>query len=137
MADPVIVSERAGGLFTQDVKTSRHHIYADEPTDLGSADLGPTPYELLCSGLGACTSITMRMYAQRKKWPVDHIAVAVSHTKEIHGDGVRRDVFTREISITGDLDEAQRARMIEIANKCPVHRTLEAGSDVITKAVEA
>ncbi len=135
MAEAVIVSERPGGVYTQDVKTSRHHIFADEPIDLGSADLGPTPYELLCSGLGACTSITMRMYAERKKWPVDHISVSVSHNKEIHGDGLRRDVFTREISITGNLDEAQRARMIEIANKCPVHRTLEAGSDVITKAV--
>lgn len=135
MAEPVIVSERTGGIYTNDVRTSRHHLYADEPVDLGGSDLGPTPYEYLCSALGACTSITMRMYAGRKGWPVENISVSVSHTKEIHGDGVRRDVFTREISMEGDLDEAQRARMIEIANKCPVHRTLEAGSDVITKAV--
>ena len=134
MSEPVIVSERAGGVYTNDVKTSRHHLYADEPIDLGSADLGPTPYEYLCAALGACTSITMRMYANRKGWPVDHIGVTVTHAKEIHGDGLRRDVFTRVIAIEGDLDEAQRSRMIEIANKCPVHRTLEAGSDVITKA---
>ena len=134
MAEPVIVSERPGGIYTNDVKTSRHHLFADEPVDLGSADLGPSPYEYLCGALGACTSITMRMYIERKGWPVDHLSVTVTHAKEIHGDGLRRDVFTREISITGDVDEAQRARIIEIANKCPVHRTLEAGSDIITKA---
>jgi len=78
--------------------------------------------------------MTLRIYADRKKWPVEHISVDVSHAREIHSDGIKRDVFTRIISITGDLDETQRTRMIEIANKCPVHRTLEAGSDVITKA---
>ncbi len=136
MAEPVIVSERPGGVYTNDVKTSRHHLFADEPVDLGSSDLGPTPYEYLCAALGSCTSITMRMYADRKGWPVQDISVKVSHAKEIHGDGIRRDVFTRDISMAGDLDQAQRARMIEIANKCPVHRTLEAGSDVITRAID-
>ncbi|MGJ8561964.1 MAG: OsmC family protein [Alphaproteobacteria bacterium] len=134
MSEPVTVKERAGGLYTNDVVTSRHHLYADEPVELGSADLGPTPFEYLCAGLGACTSITLRMYADRKKWPVSHIEVDVSHTRETHADGLRRDVFTREITIEGDVDEVQRARLIEIANKCPVHRTLEAGSDVITRA---
>lgn len=134
MSEPITVKERAGGLYTNDVLTSRHHLYADEPVDLGSADLGPTPYEYLCAALGSCTSITLRMYAERKKWPVTHIAVDVSHTRETHADGVRRDIFTRDITVEGDIDEAQHARMIEIANKCPVHRTLEAGSDVITRA---
>ena len=135
MSEIVTVSERAGGVYTNDVKTSRHHLYADEPENLGSADLGPTPYEYLCAGLGACTSITLRMYANRKKWPVEDIIVNVSHNKEIHGDGIQRDVFTRDITVKGDLDDAQRARIIEIANKCPVHRTLEAGSDVITREI--
>lgn len=134
MAETIQISERPGGKYTNDVRSSRHHLYADEPADLGSSDLGPTPYEYLCAALGACTSITMRMYADRKKWPVEHIAVDVSHSKEIHGDGIKRDVFTREISIKGDLDETQHDRMLEIANKCPVHRTLEAGADVITKS---
>jgi len=133
MTDTITVSERAGGKYTNDVRSTRHHLYADEPIELGSADLGPTPYEYLNAALGACTSITMRMYADRKGWPVDQISVDVSHVKEIHGDGIKRDVFTRTITIQGNLDEAQHARMIEIANKCPVHRTLEAGSDVITK----
>jgi putative redox protein len=74
------------------------------------------------------------MYAERKSWSVENIEVTVTHKSETHGDGIRRDVFTRIIQLTGELDEAQRSRMIEIANKCPVHRTLEAGSDVITQA---
>ena len=133
MPEIVTASERPGGTYTNDIKTSRHHLYADEPVNLGSADLGPAPFEYLCAGLGACTSITLRMYADRKKWPVTHIAVDVSHTRETHSDGIMRDVFTRDITLKGDLDEGQRARMIEIANKCPVHRTLEAGSDVLTR----
>lgn len=136
MAETITVSERPGGKYTNDVRSSRHQLLADEPIEFGSADLGPAPFEFLCAGLGACTSITMRMYADRKGWPVDHISVDVTHAKEIHADGIKRDVFTRVIRMKGDLDEAQRARMIEIANKCPVHRTLEAGSDVITKAAD-
>ncbi len=136
MAETVKVKERAGGLYTNDVLTSRHHLYADEPADMGSADLGPSPYEYICAGLGACTSITLRMYAERKKWPVTQIEVDVSYRRETHSDGLQRNVFTRIISVKGDLDETQHARMIEIANKCPVHRTLEAGSDVITRAVK-
>jgi len=134
MSESIMVSEREGGKYTNDVRSSRHQLYADEPAEFGSADLGPTPYEYLCAALGACTSITMRMYADRKKWAVGKISVNVSHQKEIHGDGIKRDVFTREISMKGELDEAQKARMIEIANKCPVHRTLEAGADIVTKA---
>ncbi len=134
MAEAIRVSERPGGKYTNDIRSSRHHAYADEPVELGGADLGPTPYEYLNAALGSCTSITMRMYADRKGWPVERISVDVTHAKEIHGDGIKRDVFTRVIVIEGELDEAQRARMLEIANKCPVHRTLEAGSDVITKA---
>lgn len=134
MHETITISERPGGKYTNDVRSSRHHFYADEPVDLGGSDLGPTPYELLNAALGACTSITLRMYADRKKWPVEKISVDVTHAKEIHGDGIKRDVFTRIITVEGDLDEAQHARMIEIANKCPVHRTLEAGADVITKS---
>ncbi len=134
MAETITVSERPGGKYTNDVKSSRHQLLADEPLEFGSADLGPSPFELVAAGLGACTSITLRMYADRKAWPVDKISVDVSHAKEIHGDGIKRDVFTRVIKIEGDLDETQYKRMIEIANKCPVHRTLEAGSDIITKS---
>lgn len=135
MAEPVIVKERLGGIYTQDVITTRHHLYADEPTSYGSADLGPSPYELLCASLGACTSMTLRMYVERKKWSVENIAVKVSHKKLQFSELPPKDVFTREITITGDVDEAQRARMIEIANRCPVHKTLEASSDIETHEV--
>ncbi len=133
MADPVIVKERAGGKYTQDVITSRHHLYADEPASYGSADLGPTPYEYLCAALGSCTSITMRMYVERKKWNVDHLACEVSHKKVVGGDKAPQDVFTRTLTIEGDIDEAQRKRIMEIANKCPVHKTLEASSHIETE----
>lgn len=136
MSELVKVKERPGGPYTNDVMTTRHHLYADEPVDLGGADLGPSPYEYLCAGLGACTSITMRMYANRKDWPVTQITVDVTYERETHADGIARNVFTRLIKIDGDIDEAQHMRLIEIANKCPVHRTLEAGSDVITRAVK-
>ena len=136
MSETITVSERPGGKYTNDVRSSRHHLYADEPIELGSADLGPTPYEYLCAALGSCTSITLRMYADRKGWPVDKISVDVSHSKKIHSDGIKRDVFTRVISMESGLDETQSARMLEIANKCPVHRTLEAGADVITRAAD-
>ncbi|MEP3889599.1 MAG: OsmC family protein [Hellea sp.] len=132
MTDPVIVKERAGGKYTQDVNTPRHHLFADEPKSYGSADIGPAPYELLCASLGACTSITLRMYVERKGWSVDNIAVKVTHKKMKYSELPPKDVFTREITITGDVDAAQRARMIVIANKCPVHRTLEASSDIET-----
>ena len=134
MSEPVTVRERPGGQFTNDVLTTRHHLFADEPVELGGADIGPSPYEYLCAGLGACTSMTLRMYAERKKWPVSHISVDVTHERVTHADGIARNVFTRILTIEGDIDEGQQSRMLEIADKCPVHRTLEAGSDVITKA---
>lgn len=129
---PVIVKEREGGIYTQDVITQNHHFYADEPESYGSADLGPAPYELLCAALGACTSITLRMYAQRKKWPVTHIGCQVVHKKVVRGEVPVKDVFTRTLDIQGELDDAQRERMLQIANKCPVHKTLHAGADVET-----
>lgn len=133
MADPVIVRERPGGKYTQDVLTSRHHLFADEPETFGSADIGPTPYEYLCAALGACTTITLRMYAERKKWSVDHIACEVKHKKSVREGGQSHDVFTRTLSIQGELDDEQRQRMKEIANKCPVHRTLEHQAHVETE----
>lgn len=133
MSESVKVTEREGGIYTQDVRTGRHHFYADEPESYGSADLGPAPYELLCASLGACTSITLRMYSTRKKWPVTHIGVEVSHKKVTDGQGRAKDVFTRILTLSGDLDEDQRARLLEIANKCPVHKTLHASSDILTE----
>ena len=126
----VTVTER-DMVFTQDVNAGRHHLVADEPTSVGGADLGVTPYDLLLAALGTCTSMTLRMYAKRKKLNVDAIQVKLEHDR-IHASDCegcedqsgKVDQIRRLIRIEGDLTDAQRKRMLEIANKCPVHRTL-------------
>ena len=125
-------SESGPDGYLQDISAGPlHHILADEPVDQGGTDLGMTPHQLVSAALAACTSITLRMYAGRKQWPLEHIYVDVTHNKmhakdcedcESTEGMVSR--FTRTIHLTGDLTEDQRARMMEIANKCPVHRTL-------------
>ena len=109
----------------------QRHI-VDEPESFGGSGTGPAPYELLSAALGACTSMTLRMYADRKTWPLDRVTVRVDHNK-VHaedcvdcGPNDKIDVFTRQIDVEGALDEAQVSRLLEIADKCPVHRTLEA-----------
>ncbi len=127
----VVAEETGDGQFTNLVQSGRHFLLADEPVDVGGKDSGPSPYDLLAASLAACKSMTMRMYARQKNWPVDRIAVEVKHDK-IHAADCRDcetrdgkiDTFTVSIRIEGDLDDAQRARMIEISEKCPVHRTL-------------
>lgn len=124
-----VVSEAGAAAYQQEITARTHHLTADEPVPMGGGDKGPSPYELLLAGLGACTSITLRMYASRKNWPLQKISVALSHEKL---DGV--DHFTRDITLTGDIDAEQRARLLEIANKCPVHKTLESpGNKIVTR----
>ncbi|NNE86537.1 MAG: OsmC family protein [Silicimonas sp.] len=138
----VRVSEADADGFLQDVSSGPfHHTLADEPLAYGGTNRGMSPYGFLASGLGACTSMTIRMYARRKGWPLEHIAVDVSHDKVHAQDAetskeMRIDHFKREIRLVGELDEAQRTRLLEIADKCPVHRTLEAGAKVETILVE-
>jgi len=133
------VSETGIGNFQNLVTVGRHQFLADEPLSVGGDDTGPTPYDFLMAGLGACTAMTLRMYAGRKKWPLEQVSVSLSHAKDYATDCVdcdgksRIDVFDRAISIKGDLDETQRARLLEIADKCPVHRTLEAKAEVRTR----
>ncbi|MBJ3762136.1 OsmC family protein [Maribius pontilimi] len=135
------VSEADTEGFLQDISTGGHSLRADEPRDLGGTDRGPTPYGLLNAALGACTSITLRMYARRKKWPLKHVRVDVSHEKRhledtaAASDG-KIDSFAREITLTGDLDDDQRQRLLEIADKCPVHRTLERNATVTTRLAD-
>ena len=127
--------------FLQDICSGpKHHTLADEPIAYGGTDLGMSPFNFLSAGLAACTSMTMRMYARRKGWPVDHIAVDVIHDK-IHAsecetcetqDG-KIDQFKRVITLEGDLTEEQRTRLLEIADKCPVHKTLHAEVKVTTE----
>jgi len=129
----VRTTETDPGGFLQDVQAGpRIHVLADEPEAVGGSGLGMTPYQFLSAGLGACTSMTIRMYARRKKWPLAGVSVDVTHDK-IHATDCdhceteegKVDSFTRVIRLEGDLDDAQRARLLEIADKCPVHRSLE------------
>lgn len=129
----VLVQETAQGNYQNIIRTGRHRLIADEPQAIGGMDTGPAPYELLSAALGACTSITLRMYADRKKLPVDTISVEVTHEKRpAEGDGDAVDVFTRHIQIMGDLEPQAQARMLEIADRCPVHRTLERQATIVT-----
>jgi len=130
------VSEADANGFLQDVQSGPHHILADEPTKFGGTDKGLTPYGLVSAGLGACTSMTIRMYARRKGWPLSSVSVDISHAKEHAADaadpGAKVDHFDRTIRLEGDLTDEQRERLLEIADKCPVHRTLERASTVTT-----
>jgi putative redox protein len=132
------VSEADPGGFAQDITDGAgHHLTADEPRSFGGTDRGLSPYGLVAAGLGACTSMTIRMYARRKGWPLEHVSVDVSHAKQHAADaeeagGARIDRFDRVVTLTGPLDADQRARLMEIADKCPVHRTLERGAEVVT-----
>lgn len=138
----VRVSEADPDGFLQDVQSGpENHIYADEPKEFGGTDRGLSPYGLLSAGLGACTSMTIRMYARRKGWPLDHVSVDVSHDK-VHvrdaqtNQSNRIDAFVRSIALEGQLDDEQRQRLMEIADKCPVHQTLEHGARIETQARE-
>ena len=135
----VRVSEADPDGFLQDIASGpKHHIQADEPESYGGTDRALTPYGLLSAGLGACTSMTIRMYARRKGWPLAHVSVDITHDK-MHaqdakdGGGSKVDTFRRVIRLEGDLDEEQRTKLLEIADKCPVHKTLEASARVETE----
>ncbi|WP_300029199.1 bifunctional alpha/beta hydrolase/OsmC family protein [uncultured Roseobacter sp.] len=118
-----------------------HHLLADEPLAYGGSNKGLSPYGLVSSGLGACTTMTLRMYARQKGWPVERISVDVTHDK-VHAQDARTavgdkiDTWRRRITLTGPLSPEQRARLLEIADKCPVHRTLERSSTVITELAD-
>ncbi len=134
----VVVSENGRGPYGQLITAGRHELSADEPTPIGH-DTGPSPYDLLLAGLGACTSMTLRMYAARKEWPLEHVSVSLKHSR-IHAkdcadcdtESGQLDRIERVIRLTGDLDPEQRQRLHEIADRCPVHRTLHSEVDVRT-----
>ena len=118
-AHVLTVSENGLGRYQQTVRVGRHSLIADEPENAGGADAGPAPYDYLLAALGACTSMTLRMYAERKNLSLSRIGVQLSHEKI---DGA--DCIERVITLDGALDAAQRQRLLDIANKCPVYRTL-------------
>ena len=126
-SNPVATVESADGQYAQEIRSRMHIWQAGEPAALGGTDNGPTPYELLLSALGACTAITLEMYAARKGWPLTNVHVTLEHSKETRaGENADKpvDMIDRIVRLDGDLDDEQRARLIEIAEKCPVHRTL-------------
>ena len=130
--------------YTTQIIAGNHHLVSDEPVSVGGSELGPTPYQLVSSGLAACTSMTIHMYARRKEWKVENVETHVNYAKK-HADdckkceneGAKIDHFERAISIQGDLDEKQLNRLMEIADKCPVHKTLSANSKIITKLINS
>lgn len=136
----VLVEETGAGKFQQRVYSGAHTYLADEPRKFGGDDTGPGPYDFLLAGLGACTSMTMRLYATHKGLQVSKFKVTLAHEK-VHADDCEEcaaegtgkiDVITREIEIEGDLSEEERAKLLQIADKCPVHRTLEGHIEVLT-----
>lgn len=127
----VIVAESGGGAYRNRVVAGRHRALADEPAAVGGNDDGPSPYDYLCAALGACTSMTLRMYARLKKLPLENVHVEVRHAKVHASDCAECDTregkidrLERSIVLAGPLDAAQRDKLLEIADKCPVHRTL-------------
>jgi len=134
----VVVSENGRGPYGQRVTAGRHVLSADEPAPVGH-DTGPSPYDLLLAGLGACTSMTLRMYAARKQWPLENVSVSLRHSR-IHAkdcadcetESGQLDRIERVIQLTGTLDAEQRRRLLEIADRCPVHRTLHSEVEVRT-----
>ncbi len=126
MSGKVVVAENGQGRYQQEVVAGQHRLVADEPASMGGADAGPAPFDFIMSGLGACTSMTLRMYAERKGLALTGIRVELEHDK-IEIDGQPRDRIRRTITLDGELSAEQRQRLLEIANKCPVHRALSNG----------
>jgi putative redox protein len=141
--DNRVVARTESGYRTE-ILANGHPLVADEPLRVGGTNSGPTPYELLSSALSACTAITLRMYADRKGWPLEAVEVRLKHEK-VHCDdcveaeegGSRIDRFTREVRVEGDLDAEQRRKMLRIAERCPVQRTLLTPADIRTTLVES
>ena len=135
----VVVRGSAAG-FAQEIVVGAHRLAADEPTSVGGTDTGPNPYDLLLASLGSCTSMTVALYARRKGWPLEAVAVRLRHSR-IHAadcaDCETRegmiDRIERDIELAGALTAEQRARLLEIAGRCPVHRTLVSEIDIRTR----
>lgn len=131
-SETIVISETGKGNYQVEARVGDASFLIDEPVEVGGLGSGPNPYNLIASALGACTTMTIRLYANRKGWPLSHVQTAVRHTRA----GLNaRDGFELDILLEGALDDAQRTRLMEIAEKCPVHLTLARGSEVSAKMV--
>ena len=134
----VTVTETGSGTYTQQIIAGHHRLASDEPRPIGD-DAGPTPYDLLLAGLGACTSMTVRMYAEPKGWPLERVRVTLRHSR-IHAKDCAAcekstgfvDHIDRDVELSGDLDDSQRQRLLHIAERCPVHQTLTSEVHIAT-----
>ena len=136
----VIACESSAGRYALDLAAGPHQLTASEPADVGGADTGPTPYELLAAALAACTTLTLRMYTDRKGWQLGRLTVAVRYSR-VHAEdcagcetrATHLDRFERVIEVAGAIPPEQQAKLLEIADKCPVHRTLHGPVEVTTR----
>ncbi len=138
----VVASLNSEAGFTTQMKVGNHYLLSDEPLEVGGNDFGPSPYEFVSAGLSACTAMTIQMYSKRKGWVVENVEVHTSYGKShaedcqaCESENAKIDTFHREIKLEGQLDDIQKKRILEIANKCPVHRTLHSETQVITKLI--
>jgi uncharacterized OsmC-like protein len=139
-----VVVKAGPSRFSQNISVGPHLLQADEPRNVGGNDEGPNPYELLLAALGACTSMTVRIYAERKQWPLQGVEVSLAHSR-IHAEDCAEcdtkqgmlDRIEAEITFIGDLSDDQRHRLMEIANICPVHRTLVSEVQILTRLAMA
>jgi len=129
--------------FTTEMKVGNHYMTADEPISFGGNDFGPSPYEMVSAGLSACTAMTLQMYAKRKDWRIENVEVHTTYSKthaldceDCESSNAKIDTFHREIKITGNFDDKQLERLLQIADKCPVHKTLHSETQVITALIE-
>lgn len=139
-AEGVVIVRGAADGFVQEIMAGGHHLRSDEPASAGGTDRGPTPYALLLAALGSCTSMTVALYARRKQWPLERVTVSLRHSR-VHAEDCAAcetqeamlTVIDRDIELEGPLSQDQRDRLLAIANRCPVHRTLTSKIDIRTR----